>query len=400
MRKFIFMLGLSITLSGCGVDNTAKALPSDLVVVTEEVLVDPIISSQRKLEVEVISEPVIEEYTLSIVTVGDNLIHSLIYNKALKEDGSYDFKPMYSDIKDYISSFDLAVINQETIFVEDNSSVSSYPCFGTPIDMGSAIIDTGFDIVLSATNHTWDKRSQGYEDTLNYWESYPDITLLGINDSQEDFESIDIIEKNGFKLAMFNYTYGLNGFTLPSDMQYAVNLLDYKDKFISDLQTIENDVDYSICFLHIGNEYVYEPTEYQVSYINDLIDAGADIIICAHPHVVEPYGVVTTDNGNSGLVYYSCGNFISNQNEVPRVLGGASEIVLKKKIQDGVEIENYIDSYTFTPLVTHYNKNEHKVMLLEDYTDELAKTHTLNSKGLAVDKLWSLWKDIILKEDK
>ena len=119
MRKFIFMLGLSITLSGCGVDNTAKALPSDLVAVTEEVLVDPIISSQRELEIETITKPVTEEYTLSIVTVGDNLIHSPIYNKALKEDGSYDFKPMYSDIKGYISSFDLAVINQETIFVEE-----------------------------------------------------------------------------------------------------------------------------------------------------------------------------------------------------------------------------------------------------------------------------------------
>lgn len=338
-----------------------------------------------------------ETYKLSIIATGDNLIHSPIYQKASNGDGTYNFIPMYENIKDTIQKYDIAVINQETIFIEDDNKISSYPCFGTPIEMGNAIVDTGFDVVLNATNHTWDKKEEGVNDTLNFWKNYPEITVLGIHSNENDANSINIIEKNGFRLAMFNYTYGLNGFVLPEDKKYMVDLLEDKDKFISDVKSIENDVDFTICFLHIGTEYVYEPTEYQKKYIYELTDAGADIIICSHPHVIEPYEMIQTENGNSALVYYSCGNFISNQNEIPRILGGMAEINLTKTVQ-GNETYVNIENYDFIPVVTHYNKNEHSVYLLEDYTEELANRHTLKNKRLTIDKLWSLWYQVIEKK--
>ncbi len=332
---------------------------------------------------------------LRIIAVGDNLIHSPIYNKARQADGTYNFAPMYANIKETIQSYDLAVINQETIFVENPANISSYPNFGTPSSMGDTLVDVGFDVVLNATNHTWDKKLVGYTDTLNFWKKYPQITVLGLHETVEDFHTVDIVEKNGFKLAMFNYTYSLNGYKLPSDKIYAVDLLDYKEKFIADLKSVEGQVDFSICFLHIGEEYRYKPTAFQVNYINDIIDAGADIVICAHPHVVEPYGMVTTSSGNTALVYYSCGNFISNQNRVPRVLGGMAELTLRKTIENDVEISCDIASYNFIPIVTHYNSTEHTVYKLTDYTNELAKTHRLASSGLTVEKLWSLWNEIM-----
>jgi poly-gamma-glutamate synthesis protein (capsule biosynthesis protein) len=341
------------------------------------------------------TEPVVEEYNLSLLAVGDNLIHSPIYNKAYIGNGEYDFTPMYANVKDFVSSYDLAVINEETILVNDDRNISSYPCFGTPIEMGNALIDTGFDVILSATNHTWDKKLTGVVNTIDFYKQFPDIILLGVHDSVEDYNTVDIIEKNGIKLAMFNYTYGLNGFTVPSDKYYMVDLLDNKEKFISDIQSVENDVDFTIAFLHIGTEYTYTPTTYQVNYINDVIDAGADIVICFHPHVIEPYGEVTTPNGNTGLVYYSCGNFISGQTEVPRVLGGMASINLKKETTDGVVTSVSIDSFDFIPVVTHYTKTEHTVYLLDDYTEELASKHTLHSKGLTLQSLWDLWNKVI-----
>ena len=352
-------------------------------------------SSTETEPIKTLQEPKVETYNLSLIAVGDNLIHSPIYKKAKQADSSYDFSSMYANIKDTIQSYDLAVINQETIYVNDEVNVSSYPCFGTPSSMGDTLVDVGFDVILNATNHTWDKRSIGYENTINFWKKYPEITTLGIHEDENDFNTVDIVEKNGFKLAMFNYTYGLNGFTLPSDKQYAVDLLDNKEKFITDLQSVEDDVDFSICFLHVGNEYVYEPTTYQVDYVNDIIDAGADIVICSHPHVVEPYGLVTTENGNSAIVYYSCGNFISGQNEVPRVLGGMAELNLTKTVTDGVVTSCEVSDYDFEPIVTHYNSTEHTIYKLEDYTEDLAKTHSLASKGLSVEKLWNLWEEII-----
>lgn len=391
-KSSIVGLFLLTSLTGCA--NNEQFFDTQVSADYEsEVVVEESVEEESSSVEEVL--PVVENYSLSLVAAGDNLIHSPIYTKAKQEDGTYDFTPMYEHIKDYIQSFDLAVINQETIYVDDESKVSSYPCFGTPVAMGDAVIDTGFDIVLSATNHTWDKKEYGVDTTLAYWNNHPEITVLGINSSKEDFNTVDIVEKNGFKLAMFNYTYGLNGFVLPEDKQWKVNLLDYKDKFISDLQSVEGSVDFSICFLHIGTEYTYNPTEYQVNYINDLIDAGADIIICAHPHVVEPYQEVTTVNGNTGIVYYSCGNFISAQNEVDRCLGGLAELQLEKEVIDGVVTKCEVTSYTFTPVVTHYNSTEHCVYLLSDYTEELAKTHKLSSKGLSVAKLNELWTYIV-----
>lgn len=397
--KLLIPLCASLVLCSCGSvksDGVYKVVAYETEVENSTEITDEYdTSSSTETEpIKTLQEPKVETYNLSLIAVGDNLIHSPIYKKAKQADGSYDFSSMYANIKDTIQSYDLAVINQETIYVNDEVNVSSYPCFGTPSSMGDTLVDVGFDVILNATNHTWDKRSIGYENTINFWKKYPEITTLGIHEDENDFNTVDIVEKNGFKLAMFNYTYGLNGFTLPSDKQYAVDLLDNKEKFIADLQRVEHDVDFSICFLHIGNEYVYEPTTYQVDYVNDIIDAGADIVICSHPHVVEPYDLVTTENGNSAIVYYSCGNFISGQNEVSRVLGGMAELNLTKTVTDGVVTSCEVSDYDFEPIVTHYNSTEHTVYKLEDYTEDLAKTHSLASKGLSVEKLWNLWEEI------
>jgi poly-gamma-glutamate synthesis protein (capsule biosynthesis protein) len=355
-------------------------------------------ASETKESEEETVEPKEETYNVSLVATGDNLIHSPIYKKASNGEGTYDFTKMYEHVKDFISDYDIAVVNQETIFVEDDENISSYPCFGTPIEMGDALIDAGFDVVLSATNHTWDKRTTGVEDTLNYWKQHPEIKVLGINETEEDYNTVDIISKNNINIAMFNYTYGLNGFTLPEDQWYKVNLLNSKEKFLSDVKSVEDNVDFTICFLHIGEEYRYTPTDFQVDYVNDLIDAGADIVICSHPHVIEPYGEVTTENGNTGLVYYSCGNFISGQQEADRCLGGLASIELQKTVKGDEVLLDEVTSYDFVPVVTHYNSTEHAVYLLDDYTEELASTHSLRSKGLSVDKLWSLWNSILGKE--
>lgn len=340
-------------------------------------------------------EPEITETTVTLCATGDNLAHTTVYNKCLTENGTYDFTGIYENIKPLISSYDLAVINQETVLITDPKLISSYPCFGTPAEMASAIVDTGFDIVLQATNHIMDKKIAGVESTLNVWQHYPDMTVLGIHADETDANNIDIIEKNGIKFAMFNYTYGTNGIPIPSDYVYMIDTLDDKDKLITDIQAAENQVDFTVCFLHIGDEYVYTPTAYQKSCIDEVIDAGADVIICAHPHVIEPYEWVTTENGNKGLVYYSCGNFVSGQDKLPRILGGIATVEFKKTSDGICSIENF----DFIPIVTHRtrgNDGDTKVYLLQDYTDDLAAQHSIS--GITVQKLWDLWNSVCLSQ--
>jgi len=310
---------------------------------------------------------------LTIKMVGDNLIHNSIYFAAKNENG-YNFDMIFENVKEDIESADLSIINQETIFVKDPKRYSSYPTFGSPTEVGDAIYKAGFDIVAHATNHTLDKGTSGILDTISFWEeNYPEIKVLGVH--KDDTESdITYVEKNNIKLSFVNYTYGLNGLKLPKDKHYMIDLLDDDEKMKLYLKTAEENSDVVIAILHIGTEYVYEPTKYHKDYVELCIDNGADIVLCAHPHVLEPYGEITTKNGNKGLVYYSLGNFMSNQKKVPTLLGGMANITLERA-ENG---EVLVKDYSLTPLVTHYSGKYYSTYKLEDYTDELAKTHNIS----------------------
>lgn len=338
------------------------------------------------------TETKVPDETVTFCAVGDNLAHSTVYGKCKNPDGAYDFNKIYDHIRETISSYDLAVVNQETVLVSDYEKVSSYPCFGTPDAMADAIKNAGFDIVLQATNHTMDKGISGVNSSLDTWQKYPEISLLGIHKPNTDHYAQ--LTKNGITFSMFNYTYGTNGIKIPSKYAGMIDTLADKDRLIKNLH--DSNSDFNICFLHIGTEYAYTPTEYQKSVINDIIDAGADVVICSHPHVVEPYGYVTTAAGNKGLIYYSCGNFVSGQDKLPCILGGMASMTFRKTANGVCRIE----SENFTPLVTNRtdgNSGVIDVYLLSDYTDALASKHSISD--VTVKKLYELWNNIMVKTE-
>jgi len=159
-----------------------------------------------------------------------------------------------------------------------------------------------------------------------------------------------------------------------SSKKYMVDVLGNKDEIAKTLSEAKENSDILIPILHIGTEYVYNPSTYHKNYVDFFIDNGADIVLCAHPHVLEPYGEITTKNGNKGLVYYSLGNFMSNQKKVPTLLGGMANITLERDESGEVLVKDY----SLTPLVTHYSGKYYSTYKLEDYTDELAKTHNIS----------------------
>lgn len=337
-----------------------------------------------------------EIHTVSLIAVGDNLIHRAIYDNAyVKEERTYDFHPVYEPVKDVISAYDIAVINQETIFVSDYSLRSTYPRFGTPDTMGEALVDTGFDVILSATNHTNDKGQTGIQNTLDYWKQFPQITLLGLHETEEDYNTIDIVEKNGVKIAMFNYTYGLNGLYLPAAKAYQVDLLAYEEKLIEDLKKAEKEADISICFIHKGVEYYTGVGKDQRDLAKRLIDAGADVLINAHPHVIEPFEELTTDNGNTGIVYYSCGNFISTMLRSDALLGGAAVLRIEKTV-DGETAATVVTDFSFVPVINHYGYGENKVYFLADYTEDLAHVNKVwrNKLHFTDEWCWKFWEKV------
>lgn len=313
---------------------------------------------------------------VSLVAVGDNLIHNSVLKSGRINDSTYNFDRLFDVMRDDFQEADIAIINQETILGGDFRPYDGYPNFNSPNELGDAIVKSGFDVVLQASNHTLDVGTQGVLNCIEYWKKQDDITYLGINDSQEERETIRVIERNGIRIALLNYTYGLNGRILPKDKPYLVNLID-TTMIKSDLEKAEILADFTIVFPHWGVEYVYKPNKEQTSLAKMMVRYGADLIIGTHPHVLQPIEWIETSNGNKALCYYSLGNYTSGQKATPRVLGGMAKIELKR-INDSV----FINNAGVIPLITHYEwvngTSLHQTYKLSEYTERLEKRHSLN----------------------
>lgn len=282
--------------------------------------------------------------SISLIMAGDNFINDKLYNAAKKDDGSYDFKSMYSYIKDIVKNYDLAYYNQETILGGSEIGVSSYPAFNSPYEVGDATIDTGFNLVSLATNHTLDRGEKAIINSLNYWNNKSNVLTSGGYLSNNDRNKVNIKEVNNITYTMLNYTYGTNGIKVPEGKEYLVNIWpctgnnpdndtkyqEYKEVVKEDILRVRDKVDLLIVAMHFGVEYTHVPTNYQIDMAEFLSSLGVDIIIGTHPHVIMPITYI-----NDTLVIYSLGNFLSAQdtnNDYNTTVGLLSSIKITKNI--------------------------------------------------------------------
>ena len=315
-----------------------------------------------------------EENTIELLAVGDNIAHQTIREVGMTEDGPWNYDSVYQYVKEDVEAADLALVTQETIFVEDREDVSGYPSFGTPPEFGDALVNTGFDVIASATNHALDKGTDSIEYTLNWWEeNHPDIPVLGLYESQEASEEIPIISCKDLKLAMLDYTYSLNGLELPSGQEYMVDVFD-EEKAREDIRQAKELADVVIVVMHVGNEYEQDVDQETQEWTDIFLEEGVDIVIGSHPHVVRTMETLTGEDGHKMLVYYSLGNFTSTQTDLPSLMGAMAKITVRKNIETG-EIE--IPEHEFIPLLMYYNKEipQAAIYKLEDYLQELIQQH-------------------------
>lgn len=393
IKKFRYILFsllfviLLFSISGCNKKNTIN---QKAIFVSDNLTATPIPdrSSPAPSQPTVLKPAKVliqDKKELTLLAVGDNLIHIQVIESGKQADGSFNFNHLYSHLAKDIASADIAIINQETIFGGNEDPYTGYPEFNSPTEIGDAIISAGFDVVLSATNHAMDKDSSGVLNTIKYWKEHPEIKLLGINESAKAKKNITILEKNGIKVAMLNYTYGLNGHLLPDDMPYLVNILD-KHELKKDIVKAKELADFVIVFPHWGTEYKYKPDDMQKEYTDFFAEQGVDLVIGTHPHVLEPIQWIMTKSGHKMLVYYSLGNYVSYQKEAPRLLGGMAMVTLRKDTYG-----TSISKASITPIVTHYENTKgyaFGVYELSDYTESQAKVHGV--LGLEKDSLFTL----------
>ena len=183
---------------------------------------------------------------------GDVLIHGAIYLDAQigrDEKGimRYDFRSIFSEIKDYFLSYDLRFVNQESPIGGQELGLRSFPKFNSPYEIGDALLDLGVNLVSLANNHTLDAGTNGVENSLKYWENSGAI-YAGSFPSKEAQEPA-IYEMNGIKYAFFAYTESTNGISVPIGKEHYISLVD-NDKITSDIEKVKDKVDIIIVSMH------------------------------------------------------------------------------------------------------------------------------------------------------
>ena len=319
----------------------------------------------------------IEESTLSLIMVGDCLIHGAIYDDAKEDNGTYNFYKMVDLVAPIVKEYDLAFYNQESILGGTSLGLSSYPTFNSPQEVGDTFIDMGFNLVSLANNHTLDRGKNAIYSSLNYWKSKENVMTAGSYSSETERITPNIKEKNGITYALLSYTTTTNGLRRPSDAPYLV--MTYDDETVKkDVERLRDKVDLIMVSMHWGEEYVHEPTDEQKRIANYLSSLDVDIVIGHHPHVVQPIDFL-----GDTMVVYSLGNFISSQYGINKLTGLMASVLVRKTTINGISnitLEYPTAELVYTSSIIDSYRHSYKVYPYTMLTDNILKDYKEHHK--------------------
>ena len=381
----ILSLLVVLSFSACGKPVEDVPAMATVTSVSETMLettaATTITTTEATTTTTVVTEPEPEYATVNISAVGDNLIHSSIYKQAAARstDGGYDFTYAYENAVSLIRDADMAIINQETLICNDEYEPSTYPRFNSPVALGDHMLEIGFDVFTIANNHTLDKNEDGLMACLDYWDSREHAIVAGAYRNAEDRANIRTGEFEGITFSFLSYTEYLNGLYLPEGSVIEIGDAFDVETMVKEITAAKEISDVCIVALHWGVENSDIISYYQRSTAKQLVDAGADIIIGNHPHVLRDIEEIERQDGSIALCAYSLGNFISAQSVGQNLIGGVLNFDVTKRVDDNAE-ENQqpiIDNIEFIPVITHYDGNYRDIRIypLDMYTRELADSH-------------------------
>lgn len=307
-----------------------------------------------------------QEKRVSLLFAGDAMQHMPQVHSARTDDGSYRYDTCFYLVKAKIAAADIAGINFETTL--GRKPYSGYPLFSSPDAFALALNDAGFNIFFQANNHALDRGRKGLERTIDILDSIG-IKHTGTFKSEETrrlYYPLMII-KNGIRIAFLNYVYDTNGLAVkPPNI---VNLID-SNLIKRDLRHTQlYNPDIIIAQMHWGEEYHTTPSPQQKSMAALLLRHGVRIVIGHHPHVIQPLKVKKEHGVIQSAVYYSLGNFISNQQRVHTDGGMLAEIVISKSDDSSPVIIESCD-YSFVWVRKKYSKGKINYQLIPSWNDK------------------------------
>jgi poly-gamma-glutamate synthesis protein (capsule biosynthesis protein) len=274
--------------------------------------------------------PVTVTGTATIGATGDMLMHMPCVNPALQSDGTYDFGAYFTNFAGYVQAVDYAVANLETTLAGTSYKYSGYPQFNCPDGIVPSLKSAGFDMLLTANNHTYDTLSTGFFRTQEVIVQYG-LDHIGTKPDAET-DSYLIKNINGIRVGMINYTYETNADPEKIDLNGGTDLKENEEPLINvfmkddvagfsaslseNIAAMKADgAEAIVLYIHWGEEYQTTQNSQQKAMAQAACDLGVDVIVGGHPHVIQPLDLLTstTDDSHKTVCLYSTGNALSNQ---------------------------------------------------------------------------------------
>ncbi len=404
MKRKFFLLIFTIVLILVSCANDAVTIDDTTDFVSENTpQTDEITTAETATETTAETEndtaAVLPPKRISFLAAGDNIIYYGTVrdaeSMAVPGGRKYNFKPIYENVSDMIYDADISFINQETLMCGEGYKLTWYPQFNSPQEVGHDLYELGFDVICIANNHMLDKGSKGLNRTIEFYDTLP-VMMIGGYKNEEDYKNIRVYSQDDIDVAFLAYTEMTN---LHPTSGYDTYIPYIENANLQkDVASARQVADLVIASVHWGDENKFKPNEYQKEYAQMLADAGVDVIIGHHPHVIQPIEWLHGKNGNKTLCVYSLGNFMAEQAKDYNMLGGIVTFDICATGDDPATIENVI----FTPTIFDFTRKfyNNKIYLLENYTAAQAEAHGIGSYGnsASLEKFHSYVANVISDE--
>lgn len=372
---------------------------------------------KHEITQEVESEKPIKEdksKEINFTFIGDLLFEPSFYEAINK---GYNKDIYFNKVSKYFENDDITFGNMEVIIGNKNmdTSIKGYSLCA-PEYIGDLVSKLDLQILSTVNNHANDRGIEGIKSSIAYFKNKTNILTVGTYNDNTDRNMNRIIDVNGVKVGFLAYTnrtnkpaFGTNRdmIALFKDPITGTFTKEYQDRITNEVTNLKNNSDIVVVMVHWGREYLFEPNQEMLDFANFLNKLGVDIIVGSHSHTIQPIDIIGDEHKT--LVYYSMGNFASQDNLLPnmgdaslqRKVTNAYQIGLLSKVK--VKYENnkmeIVDINTI-PVINYYDKNINNFELIpfNEYTDNYEKSHRRYNYGLNKTFIDNLFNEIIDKE--
>lgn len=315
--------------------------------------------------------------TINLTMAGDVYLRYQALLSGQTSGGGYSYTHLFSHVKDELSDADLALVNQEGVLAgTDLGYIGTRNQVNSPDELGDAEASAGFDVIVAGNDHAFDEGYEGLHNELAFWDGVSGVNVVGVSDPQSSTTSPTFsytYEKDGFKVAVLSYTDSvLSPVNTTTDGNY-VSLYD-EDTMKSDVSAAKADgADMVVVCMHWGDDYSQTVSDTQRTEAQALADAGVDVILGTHPHVLQPEETLTGDGGHQTVCYWSLGSLINSGMSGAGYVGGIAKLQLQKNSDGTCSVQ----SASLVPVVIHVGSTTDTMSVypVSDYTNDLAQTN-------------------------